>query len=99
MIAYIDKLLYQELYAISKIQLIQTNFAKWYNYEVKIDESLLNNIRQFVPIDGGNKSNWKAYRLLKKIEEKLVYLVLKIHYNINILDQQMQNAEMDNQNQ
>ena len=57
--------MYQELYAISKMQMAQKNFAKWNNYSVKIDESLLDNIKNFVPIDGSNKTSAKAYRLTK----------------------------------
>ena len=57
--------MYQELYAISKMQMAQKNFAKWNNYSVKIDESLLDNIKKFVPIDGSNKTSAKAYRLTK----------------------------------
>ena len=48
------------------MQLAQKNFAKWTNYSVKIDESLLNNIKKFVPVDGNNRNNSKSYRLTKK---------------------------------
>ena len=47
------------------MQLAQKSFSKWNNYAVKIDESLINNINKFVPIDGNNKSNAKSYRLTK----------------------------------
>ena len=47
------------------MQLAQKNFSKWNNSAVKIDESLLNNIDKFIPIDGNNKSNAKLYRLTK----------------------------------
>ena len=57
--------MYQELYAISKMQMAQKNFAKWNNYSVKSEESLLYNIKKFVPIDGSNKTSAKAYRLTK----------------------------------
>ena len=57
--------MYQELYAINKVQSAQKNFAKWSNYSVKIDESLLDNIKKFVPIDGSNKANAKSLRLKK----------------------------------
>lgn len=60
-----DKRLYQELYAISKMQLAQKNYAKWSKYSVKIDEYLLENIKKFVPVDGNNGNNTKLYRLTK----------------------------------
>ena len=81
MIAFIDKELYKELYAISKIQL--KNYVKWSNFEVKIDESLLNNIKQFVPVDGGNKRNAKAYRLTKNGRETEVFKARNIQ-NANL---------------
>ena len=60
-----DKRLYQELYAIRKMQLAQKNYAKWIKYTVKIDEYLLENIKKFVPVDGNNSNNTKLYRLTK----------------------------------
>ena len=47
------------------MQLAQKNFSKWNNFAVKIDESLINNINKFVPIDGNNKSNANLHRLTK----------------------------------
>ena len=55
------------------MQLAQKNFSKWNNYAVKIDESLLNNIDKFVPIDGNNKSNAKSYRLTKNKNSTCVF--------------------------
>lgn len=43
----------------------QKNYYKWSNYEIKVDESLLNNIKNFVPVDGEKNTNSKAYRLTK----------------------------------
>ena len=33
----------------------QKNYYKWSNYEIKVDESLMNNIKNFVPVDGEKK--------------------------------------------
>ena len=38
----------------------QKNFEKWNNYSVKIDESLLDNIKKFLPFNGSNKTIAKA---------------------------------------
>lgn len=47
----------------------QKNYAKWNDYELKIDESLLQRIKEFMPIDGENKTNAKSFRLTKNGRE------------------------------
>ena len=92
--AFIDKKLYQELYAISKIQSGQKNYTKWNNYDLEIDENLLHNTEKFAPIDGNNKSNAKSYRLSKNgiatgafsaRKENNNHIRIQLHriYNIN----------------
>lgn len=51
LIAHIDKELYRELYGISKMQLCQKNLNKWNNFQLEIDEGILNSLKQYVPID------------------------------------------------
>lgn len=94
MIAFVDKALYQELYAISKMQLAQKNYAKWNNYEIKVEEALLNSIRQFVPIDGEKKSNSKSYRLTKNRIPTGVFSQ-KREQNLNNNIGQQQNSEIN----
>ena len=87
--------MYQELYAVNKIQLAQKNMAKWNNYEIKVEESLLNSIQQFVPIDGEKKANSKSYRLTKnKIPTGVFSEKVELNQNNNIEQQQnLENVE------
>ena len=98
LIAYIDKRLYQELYAISKVQLAQKNYAKWNDYEVKIDQSLLQRIKEFMPIDGENKANAKSFRLTKNGRETGVFQIKEGRNNVHNL-QEPQEEQIREENQ
>ena len=50
-IAHIDKNLYRELYGISKVQLMQKNYSKWNDFEIEVDEGILNNMKKYEAID------------------------------------------------
>jgi hypothetical protein len=74
-------------FEIIKIFRTKKNFVKWSYYSVKIDESLLNNIKKFVQIDGDNKNNAKLYRLTKKDNSTGVFTVCQ--------NAQLQNNEIN----
>ena len=95
MVAFIDKRLYQELYAISKVQLAQKNYAKWNDYELKIDESLIQRIKEFMPIDGENKANAKSFRLTKNGRETWIFNIKESGNNIYNL-QEPQDEQIGN---
>ena len=65
LIAFIGKQRHQELYAISKTKLGKKSYAKWNNYDLEIDQKLLDNIKRFSSIDNNNKSNNKPFRINK----------------------------------
>ena len=69
--------------------------AKWNNYEIKVEESLLNSILQFVPIDGEKKANSKSHRLTKnKIPTRVFSEKVELNQNNNIEQQQnLENVE------
>ncbi len=95
MIAFVDKALYQELYAINKVQLAQKNYGKWNNYQIEINETLLNNIKDFVPIDGEKKSNAKSYRLTKNKLPTGVFIEKKEENRNNIIEENQ--AQINNE--
>jgi len=95
LVAFIDKRLYQELYAISKVQLAQKNYAKWNDYELKIDESLIQRIKEFMPIDGENKANAKSFRLTKNGRETGIFNIKESGNNIYNL-QEPQDEQIGN---
>ena len=47
-----DKNLYQELYAISKLRLCERKNEKWNQYTVKVEQNIYENIKNYVAIDG-----------------------------------------------
>lgn len=51
LIAHVDKELYRELYGISKLQLNQKNFNKWKNFQIDVDEKILDSLKKYVSID------------------------------------------------
>ena len=51
MIAHLDKNLYQELYAISKIRLCERQNEKWNQYNLKIDDKIYENVKKYVSVD------------------------------------------------
>lgn len=56
------------------MQLGQRNYAKWANYNLKIDEDILNNVKKFVSIDGARKTNSKSFRLTKNRQSTGVFI-------------------------
>ena len=52
LIAFIDQNLYKDLYAISKIELGKRNANKWKDYNIQIESSVLEKLKNFVPIEG-----------------------------------------------
>ena len=48
------------------MQMSQKKFVKWNNYDLLIDEKILKNIQQFVPVDNIGNSRSKSFRLTKK---------------------------------
>lgn len=59
------------------MQMTQKNYCKWSNYEIKVDENLLNNIKNFVPVDGEKKIILKLIDS-QKMGGQLEYLTKKI---------------------
>lgn len=41
----------------------QKNLMKWNNYDLLIDEKILKNINEFVPVESNGKSNSKSFWL------------------------------------
>jgi hypothetical protein len=51
---------------------IKKNYSKWNNFQIEVDERILNNLKQYMPIEGktifnsiSQKSNLKSFRLTK----------------------------------
>ena len=51
LIAHVDENLYKELYGISKLKLSQKNCQKWNEYKISIDQKILNNIKNYNPVE------------------------------------------------
>ena len=51
LIAHIDTNLYRELYGISKVQLMQKNYSRWNDFEIEVDERILNNMKKYEAIE------------------------------------------------
>ncbi len=92
-----DKNLYQELYAISKMQFGQKKFEKWNNYDLLIDEKILKNIQQFVPVDKIGNAHSKSFRLTKKGQVTGVFNQINVDNN-NTENQNIQEIDLNNYN-
>ena len=48
---YIDPDLFEKFHNIEKEQIGSKNFSKWQNYEIKIQEDMIEKLKKFNPID------------------------------------------------
>ena len=92
-----DKNLYQEIYAISKMQIGQKKFEKWNNYDLLIDEKILKNIQQFIPVDNIGNAHSKSFRLTKKGQVTSVFNQINVGNN-NIENKNIQEIDINNHN-
>ena len=51
LIAHLDKNLYQELYAIYKMRLSQKRNEKWTQYKIQVEETILENVKNYAAVD------------------------------------------------
>lgn len=68
------------------MQIGQKKYSKWNQYDVLIDQKLLNNIKEFVPADNSGKFNAKSFRLTKNGQATGVFNILN-EQNNNVINQ------------
>ena len=75
----------------------QKKFEKWNNYDLLIDEKILKNIQQFVPVDSIGNVHSKSFRLIKKGQVTGVFNQINDNNN-NIGIQNIQEIGLNNHN-
>lgn len=63
------------------MQMGQKKFVKWDHYDLIIDEKILKNIQQFVPVDGIGNTHSKSFRLTKKGQATGVFNPINLDNN------------------
>ena len=86
LVAYVDPQLYAEFYNSYKEEIQKRNYKKWSDYNVEINNNLINDIENFVPVNQ-NEKNKGGFRLFKNKQSTNVFNPIQ---NINQQNNRMQ---------
>lgn len=90
MIAYLEPMLYKQLYSISKIKMGCKSLKKWEDYITEIKPEYYAKLNEYVAIESyGNTKRTKAFRLKKNGENTNIFTKIN-EANINQGQQNIQ---------